>query len=287
MAIGNYRRPEWLKISPFDFSGSVAVDSCVSELNLNTVCRSARCPNRAVCHPRRKVTFMILGDICTRHCAFCAVECGRPQAPDLSEPLHVAQAVARLELEHAIITSVTRDDLPDGGASQFACAITEIRRLKPDTTIEILVPDFSGSFSALESTVNTGPHIIGHNVDTVPMLYASIRRQSSYERSLDLLKRIKQINSETTTKSGLMLGLGESESQVIGVMADLRKANCDILTIGQYLAPSLEHMAPVRYIFIDEFERYRELGMEMGFRSVYSAPLVRSSYCEPDVSLNA
>jgi lipoyl synthase len=279
MAIGNYRRPKWLQIKPFDFTQMAAMDNYVGNLDLNTVCSSARCPNRATCFARHQVTFLILGNTCTRRCAFCAVNHGAPQALDPLEAAHIALAVRELRLKHAVITSVTRDDLNDGGASQYARTVVETRKMNTDTTIEILIPDFNGSFEALGVAMGAGPNIVAHNLDTVPRLYPRIRPQADYRRSLDILKGIKEINRQITTKSGLMLGLGESQQDVLDVMEDLRKVDCDILTIGQYLAPSLTHYEPHRYAPLDEFEQYRKLGNAMGFTSVYSAPLVRSSFC--------
>ena len=278
MKTGNYRRPDWLRIKPFDFSELAAMDNYVSGLGLNTVCRSARCPNRATCFARQQVTFLILGDTCTRHCLFCAVGHGKPEAPDTREAEHLAEAVKELALKHVVITSVTRDDLADGGASQYARAAAETRKMNKDAIIEILVPDFKGSGKALAIAVNAGPDIVAHNLDTVPRLFPEIRPQADFERSLSVLNEVKHINKRVLTKSGLMLGLGESQEEVFAVMTDLRAAGCDILTIGQYLAPSREHPAPARYAPLEEFEEYRRAGLAMGFSSVHSAPLVRSSF---------
>jgi lipoic acid synthetase len=221
---------------------------------------------------------MILGNICTRNCTFCAVKHGKPQAPDPQETDHIVQAVDRLGLRYVIITSVTRDDLPDGGSFQFAQTVRAIRKYDPGIAVEVLIPDFQGSASALQTVVDASPAVLNHNIETVPRLYSEVRPQAQYRRSLDLLKQVKLLDNSLLTKSGLMLGLGESREEVIEVMADLRDAGCDFLTIGQYLQPSLQHHGLVRYIPPEEFEEYRIVGKELGFASVMSGPLVRSSF---------
>jgi len=247
-------------------------------LNLHTVCESAHCPNRPRCFAEGTATFMILGDICTRNCTFCAVKSGKPQAPDPREPEHIVEAVKELGLRYVVITSVTRDDLPDGGASHFAQTIKAIQSYDARISVEVLVPDFSGSFSALPTVIDASPTVLNHNVETVPRLYPEVRPQANYQRSIDLLRRAKMLNSKLVTKSGLMLGLGETQQEVIEVMANLREADCDLLTIGQYLQPSLRHHKVVRYVPPEEFEEYQNIGREKGFISVTSAPLVRSSF---------
>jgi len=221
---------------------------------------------------------MILGNICTRNCTFCAVKHGKPQAPDQQEPDHIVQAVGRLGLRYVVITSVTRDDLPDGGSSLFAQTIRAIRKYDPGIAVEVLVPDFQGLASALQTVIDASPAVLNHNVETVPRLYSEVRPQAQYCRSLGLLKQAKLLDTSLLTKSGLMLGLGESREEVIEVMADLRQAGCDLLTIGQYLQPSLEHHRLVRYVRPEEFEEYRIVGRKLGFVSLMSGPLVRSSF---------
>jgi lipoic acid synthetase len=239
------------------------------------------------CFSRKTATFMILGNRCTRSCTFCNVESGAPLESDPLEPRHVAQATAEMELKHAVITSVTRDDLPDGGAAFFAEVISGIRKSSPGTIIEVLIPDFKGSEDSLKKVIDALPDIINHNVETVPRLYADVRPQADYNQSLELLKRIKSSGSTILSKSGLMLGLGESEIEVMRVLKDIRNAGCDIITIGQYLAPSSNHHPVVEYIHPDKFEQYRLAALYMGFKSAASAPLVRSSYLAGDVYKNS
>jgi len=230
---------------------------------------------------------MILGDVCTRSCTFCAVKHGNPKAPDRQEADHVVQAVDRLGLRYVVVTSVTRDDLPDGGASQFARTIRAIHEHDSNIAVEVLVPDSQGSASALKTVVGASPAVLNHNIETVPRLYPEIRPQARYHRSLDLLRQAKVLDGNLLTKSGLMLGLGESLEEVIQVMADLRQAGCDFLTIGQYLQPSLEHHRLVRYIRPEEFEEYQVVGRELGFASVVSGPLVRSSFHAAEMYVSA
>jgi len=257
------------------------------DLKLHTICESARCPNRPKCFAEGTATFMILGDICTRNCTFCAVKCGKPQAPDPQEPEHIVEAVNKLRLRYVVITSVTRDDLPDGGSSHFAQTTNAIHKYDPNIMVEVLIPDFKGSRSALQTVIDAFPAVLNHNVETVPRLYPEVRPQAKYQRSLKLLKQAKLFDSRLLTKSGLMLGLGESRHEVIEVMADLRQASCDVLTIGQYLQPSLKHHNLVRYIPPEEFEEYQNMGREMGFVSVISGPLVRSSFHAAEMYLSA
>lgn len=272
------RRPEWLRLRPLVPSILNEMRRLMRDLKLHTVCESAQCPNRTECFAEATATFMILGDICTRNCAFCAVWHGKPQAPDSQEPERIMEAVNKLGLRYVVITSVTRDDLPDGGASQFAQTITAIRSYNPDIKIEVLIPDFRGSFPALQTVVDVHPAVLNHNVETVPRLYPEVRPQAKYQRSLELLKQSKLLNNNILTKSGFMLGLGESKQEVIEVMTDLRQAGCDILTIGQYLQPSLRHYKLVKYVPPEEFEKYANIGKQLGFRQVVSGPLVRSSF---------
>ena len=280
---GYARRPEWLKLRPLNPTILNEMRRLMRGLKLHTVCESAQCPNRTECFAEGTATFMILGDICTRNCTFCAVKHGKPQAPDSPEPEHIVGAVNKLGLRYVVITSVTRDDLPDGGASQFAQTITAIHNYEPDIRVEALIPDFGGSLAALRTVVDAHPAVLNHNVETVPRLYPEVRPQAKYERSLELLKQSKRLNNGILTKSGFMLGLGESRQEVIEVMADLRQADCHILTIGQYLQPSLEHHELVRYIPPEEFEEYANIGKQLGFWHVVSGPLVRSSFHAAEV----
>jgi lipoic acid synthetase len=284
---GYTRRPQWLKLGVLEPAILNRATKLTRDLKLHTVCESARCPNRTRCFAEGTATFMILGNICTRNCTFCAVKHGKPQAPDPQEPDHIVQAVANLGLRYVVITSVTRDDLPDGGSSQFAQAIRAVHRYDPDIPVEVLIPDFKGLASALRTVVDASPAVLNHNVETVPRLYSEARPQAEYGRSLDLLKRAKLVDGNLLTKSGLMLGLGESQEEVIEVMADLRQAGCGLLTIGQYLQPSLEHHKLVRYIRPEEFEEYQILGEKLGFASVMSGPLVRSSFHAAQMYISA
>ena len=221
---------------------------------------------------------MILGEICTRHCGYCAVRSGVPGAPDPREPENVARAVRKLNLRHAVITSVTRDDLPDGGAGQFSKTVKAVKAFNEGATVEVLIPDFRGDWNALEVVVQAAPEIINHNIETVERLYTKVRPQARYFRSLDLLRKTRGLNPQIITKSGFMVGLGEREEEVLELMQDLKSAGCDILTIGQYLRPSKNHLDIAEYVSPDQFDRYRDFGIRMGFKHVFSAPLVRSSY---------
>ncbi|MDH4291214.1 MAG: lipoyl synthase [Dehalococcoidia bacterium] len=234
---GYTRRPEWLKLSALEPTILNKATKLTRDLKLHTVCESARCPNRTECFSEGTATFMILGNICTRNCTFCAVKCGKPEAPDPQEADHIVQAVDRLGLRYVVVTSVTRDDLPDGGSSQFAQTIRAIHKYDSNIPVEVLIPDFQGSASALQTVVDASPAVLNHNIETVPRLYSAVRPQAKYRRSLDLLKQAKLLEDSLLTKSGLMLGLGESQGEVIEVMTDLRQAGCDLLTIGQYLQP--------------------------------------------------
>lgn len=252
------------------------VRAVVQNHHLHTVCESARCPNRAECWGRHTATFMILGDICTRSCRFCAVKTGLPAEPDRSEPHRVAEAVKQLKLRHAVITSVNRDDLADGGAGSFAETIRQIRRESPGCRVEVLIPDFKGDRDALNTVLKALPDILNHNVETVPRLYGEVRPQAQYARSLRVLEESRR--QGMVTKSGLMVGLGETSGEVLEVMRDLRETGCRILTIGQYLQPTKSHLPVDRFVHPKEFKLYREEGLQMGFQFVESGPLIRSSY---------
>ena len=263
-------------------AAAVAQTSALLErLRLPTVCDSARCPNRGECFSHHTATFLILGDVCTRGCRFCAVKRGRPEPPEPEEPSRVAEAVAELGLRHAVITSVTRDDLPDGGAAHYASIVQVLREHCPGVKVELLVPDFGGSAEALAAVLEAGPDILAHNVETVPRLYPEVRRGADYGRSLALLRRAKQMAPGTVTKSGVMLGLGERAYEVEAVLRDLAGADCDMLTLGQYLAPSLRHAPVARYVDKREFDAWRLFALDLGFKGVAAGPLVRSSYKAP------
>jgi len=245
---------------------------------LHTVCEAANCPNIGECWSRRTATFMILGEVCTRACRFCNVRSGRPDQVDPDEPRRVAEAVQAMGLRHAVITSVCRDDLPDGGAAAFAAVIQEIHALLPACSVEVLIPDFKGEERALSVVMDAGPDILNHNVETVPRLFSRAQPRNRYDWSLAVLENAKRLVADATTKSGLMVGLGETVEEVLAVMADLRAVDVDILTIGQYLQPSRRHLPIARYYTPEEFEALRQEGLQMGFPLVESAPLVRSSY---------
>ncbi|MBI5044054.1 MAG: lipoyl synthase [Nitrospirae bacterium] len=251
------------------------------DLRLNTVCESARCPNISDCFSKPTATFMILGDVCSRQCSFCSVEKGVPMLPDASEPKRIAEAVKRLGLRHVVITSVTRDDLADGGAGHFADVIKELSMIDDSgfkIQIEVLTPDFRGSINALKNVVSAGPHIFNHNLETVPRLYSTVRPQADYKRSLEVLKNVKEMAPAIYTKSGIMVGFGETEQEVIDVMRDLRGVGCNFITIGQYLQPRKENLPVYEYIRPEVFERYKKIAEGLGFLRVASGPLVRSSF---------
>jgi len=272
-------KPDWLKKKlNADRSKLSEIKVMLRSLRLHTVCEEARCPNMGECFASRTATFMILGNICTRNCRFCAVSKGIPGSPDPKEPENISHAVHLLQLRHAVITSVTRDDLNDGGASQFVDVVRELRKNCPNTTIELLIPDLNGNWKALERIVREHPDVLNHNIETVPSLYANVRPGATYERSIGLLRRVKEIDSSIITKSGIMVGLGEGEDEVKSVIDDLIGAGSRMLTIGQYLQPSHKHLPVVEYITPEQFERYRIFALERGFSFVASGPLVRSSY---------
>jgi len=275
---GVQRKPEWLKVRFPGGPNYVRLKGLIREKRLHTVCEEAHCPNIGECWEAGTATFMILGDTCTRACAFCAVTSGRPQALDMGEPLRVAQAVRRMGLTHAVVTSVNRDDEPDGGAAIFAATIRSIRRLCSGTSVEVLIPDFMGNWQALATVMEERPEILNHNTETVPRLYRRVRPKARYERSLELLRRAKEMDPKGITKTGVMVGLGETKHELLLVMADLVDVGCDVLTIGQYLRPSARHAPVERYYRPEEFEELAEAGRRLGFRHVEAGPLVRSSY---------
>ncbi len=274
--------PPWLKKRIF-LGESDKVKIILRKLNLHTVCEEAGCPNRGECFAKGRATFMLLGDTCTRNCRFCGVKKGVPLSPDSGEPQRIAKAARELGLKHIVITSVTRDDLKDGGAEEFANVIIKIRKLIPQARVEVLTPDFEGLREAIRKVVAAKPDIFNHNVETVPRLYSQLRPQAEYKRSLKVLEEIKKENGNIYTKSGLMLGLGEKEEEVLKVMKDLRESGCDILTLGQYLSPSKKHYPVYEFIHPDVFNLYKVEAEKMGFFSVSSGPFVRSSYYAEEV----
>lgn len=275
----------WLKIGTPDQQKLRDMLGLLASLNANTICTSAKCPNAGECFARGTATFLILGPNCTRNCRFCAVSHGQLAEPDPLEPAKVAQAVQILDLQYAVITSVTRDDLPDYGAGQFAAVIREIKALNEDTLVEVLIPDLAGDVKALARIVEAGPDVLGHNLETVPRLYANVRPQASYTQSLRVLKTVKEIRPGMITKSSLMLGLGETERELRDVFRDLKELDCDILTLGQYLQPTPQQLPVERYVTPEEFSYYREIALSLGIREVYTGPLVRSSYHAREVFL--
>lgn len=276
------KKPEWLRIKMQGGNVSTKVQNLISDLSLNTVCDEANCPNRMECFQRGTATFMILGRNCTRNCTFCNVTKAKPDEVDPMEPEKIAKAVSKLGLKHAVITSVTRDDLEDQGANQFAKVVEEIRKSTPEITIELLIPDMQGNKELIDIILNSEPNILNHNVETVPELYNKVRPMAVFERSIELLGYVKKTKPNIKTKSGMMLGLGETKEQVINVFKRLREVNCDILTLGQYLQPSKAHIPVVEYISPEQFDEYKKIALSMGFKKVASAPLVRSSYYAED-----
>jgi len=272
------RKPPWIRVRIPSGKTYLRVKELKERKSLHTVCEEAGCPNMGECWERGHATFLILGDFCTRNCRFCGVRPGRPVSLDRGEPKRVADAVAAMGLEHAVVTSVTRDDLEDGGASIFAETIVAIRHAAPGCTVEVLIPDFRGNWEALDIVVQKKTDILGHNLETVPRLYPEVRPQAQYGRSLELLRRAKELDPSGVTKSGIMVGLGESLAEVRYVMGDLRDVGCDIFTMGQYLRPGKDHHPVVRYYTPAEFQELRGLALDKGFRWVESGPLVRSSY---------
>ncbi len=269
-------KPKWLRVKLPTGENYRKVRGLVEEHKLHTICESGSCPNMGECWGAGTATFMILGNVCTRSCGFCAVSTGKPQNVDPFEPVKLAKSIKTMEVKHAVITSVDRDDLEDGGANIWAETIKAVRRISPGTTMETLIPDFAGKWENLQILIDAAPEIVSHNLETVRRLTKEVRIQAKYDRSLELLRRLKEGGMKT--KSGVMLGLGETEDEIYETMEDLRSVNVDILTLGQYLQPTLKHLPVAEFIHPDKFAKYQEDGMKMGFRFVESGPLVRSSY---------
>lgn len=279
-------KPEWLRIKHRDSEKKKEVEQILKKFSLNTVCQEANCPNINECFSKKTATFMILGNICTRNCTFCNVKKGEGTEIDVNEPENIAKAVNKLNLQYVVITSVTRDDLEDGGANHFVNVIGKIRALNKNIIIEVLIPDFKGKEDSILKVVQAKPEIINHNIETVSRLYRSVRPMASYKRSLDLIKKIKLLDNSIFTKSGIMLGLGEKEKEVIKVFKDLRNVDCDLLTIGQYLSPSKKHHPIVEFIHPDIFKKYKKIGLDLDFKYVASGPFVRSSYNAKELFIN-
>ena len=272
-------KPEWLRVKAPQWQRVGSVKEILRDLSLNTVCEEASCPNIGECFQAGTATFLIMGPACTRACPYCDIDFEKkPQPLDATEPIRLAEAVKRLNLNHVVITSVNRDDLPDEGASQFVRCIEETRKISPKTTIEVLIPDLCGNWDALAIILNAQPEVLNHNTETVPRLYRRTRPQGDYGRSLELLKRTRNIAPATYTKSGLMVGLGETDEEIRQVMEDLRAVDCDILTIGQYLQPTQKHLGVQEFVTPEQFEAWRVFGESIGFLQVVSSPLTRSSY---------
>jgi lipoyl synthase len=272
------KKPEWLRIKMQGGENLNHVQKTLDKFGLTTVCHEASCPNRMECFNKSTATFMILGSVCTRGCSFCDINTGAGQIVDKLEPKHIADAVKALGLKYVVVTSVTRDDLTDGGASHFADVIREIQKTSSIASIEVLIPDFKGNRESLNTVIEANPIIINHNIETIPRLYKTVRPQAKYEQSLELLRRVKETNNTIYTKSGMMVGLGETKEEVLQCIRDLRDTKCDFLTIGQYLAPSKEHHPVIEYVHPDIFEIYRKAALKMGFMDAACGPLVRSSY---------
>ena len=272
------RLPEWLKTRAPGSPGYIRLKNLVRERELHTVCEEAHCPNIGECWGRGTATFMILGDICTRRCHYCAVTTGRPVGIDLHEPARLAETVATMGLDYCVITSVNRDDLPDGGAFIFAACIKRLREKTPGCRVEVLIPDFGGSWTALAKVVEQRPDALNHNIESVPRVFPRVRPRGDYQLSLDLLAKARELDPAIVTKSGIIAGMGETFDEIVETMSDLRKVDCDLLTIGQYLRPSAKHIPIDRFYTPDEFARLGQIGREMGFKHVASGPLVRSSY---------
>lgn len=272
------RHPEWIKVRAPSGEAFFETKRLVKDLRLHTVCEEAHCPNVGECWGHKTATFMLLGDVCTRNCAFCAVSHGRPMAVDPDEPARVAEGVVRLGLQHVVVTSVDRDDLPDGGAGHFARTAEAIKARVPNCTVEVLVPDFRGAPTAVDAVVGAPIDVLNHNTETVPRLYKRVRPGAKYERSLNLLRRAKALRPGLSTKTGLMLGLGEERAELLPVFADIAATGCSILTLGQYLRPSSTQLPVARYVPPEEFAALRDAALQLGFRHVESGPLVRSSY---------
>ncbi len=272
------KKPKWIRTKIIDTKNYFSTKAIINKKKLHTVCQEASCPNISECWSKKHATFMIMGDTCTRACSFCNVRTGKPNSLDIFEPVKIAQATKELNLKHVVITSVDRDDLEDGGANHFAKVIIETKKINKNTTIEVLTPDFLRKGNAYKVVVNANPDVFNHNIETVPSLYRKVRPGSRYFSSVDLLKSAKEINKKLFTKSGIMLGLGETKDEVIQVMDDLLSANVDFLTIGQYLQPTVKHFPLERYVHPDEFKAFKEIALSKGFLIVSSSPLTRSSY---------
>ena len=272
------RLPEWLKVKMPGSPRYLELQNLMRGQQLHTVCEEAHCPNIGECWDRGTATFMILGEICTRRCHYCAVTTGRPNGLDLLEPKRLAEVVQSMGLRYCVITSVNRDDLPDGGAHIFASCINKIKETSPGCRVEVLIPDFAGSWPALKRVIDAGPAVLNHNIESTVRIFPKVRPKGNYQLSLELLAKAKDINPATVTKSGIIVGMGETAEEVLETMADLRKVDCDLLTIGQYLRPSLKHLAIDRFYRPEEFEELGKAGKAMGFKHVASGPLVRSSY---------
>lgn len=271
------KKPDWLKVS-YNQAAVEELAQLMKELKLNTVCKEANCPNLGECYQKHTATFMVMGSHCTRNCRFCNVTCARPQPLDPEEPGHVAKVAKKLGLRHVVVTQVTRDDLPDGGAAHMAATVRAIKDACPNTTVEVLISDLKGSEEALQTVLEARPDVMNHNVEMVKELYRSVRPQAIYERSLKVLSDSKRLAPEILTKTGFMLGLGETDAQVETLIDDIRTTGCDILTISQYLQPTSQHWPLDRYVTPEEFARFRDMALQKGFRFVASSPLVRSSY---------
>ena len=272
------KKPFWLKVKAPQGKIFDQTKGLLDDLNITTVCEEASCPNIGNCWSKKHATMMIMGDICTRACSFCNVATGKPNKLDLSEPIRVAKSVARLNLNHVVITSVDRDDLHDGGADHFVSTITDIRKYSPNTSIEILTPDFLKKNGALEKVINAKPDVFNHNLETVPRLYPSVRPGARYFHSLSLLAKVKEVDPNIFTKSGIMVGLGESQNEIYQVMDDMRSADIDFLTIGQYLQPTIKHHKVEKFVHPDEFDKYKKVALSKGFLLVSSSPYTRSSF---------
>lgn len=277
-------KPEWLRVKAPQFQRVGSVKEILRDLGLNTVCEEASCPNIGECFNVGTATFLIMGPACTRACPYCDIDFDKtPRGLDETEPLRLAEAVKRLRLQHVVITSVNRDDLPDGGASQFVACIEEIRKISLDTTIEVLIPDLCGNWQGLETILQAHPEVLNHNTETIPRLYRKVRPQGDYQRTLTLLAKTREFDSSIYTKSGVMVGLGETDIEVRQVMDDLRSVNCDIITLGQYLQPSPKHLPVQEFITPEQFDAWRKYGESIGFLQVVSSPLTRSSYHAEEV----
>jgi lipoic acid synthetase len=276
------RIPPWLRIKLPNNENFSNTSELIGDLHLNTVCQSAKCPNKWECFSKNVATFLIMGAICTRNCAFCNIASGDMEPLDPTEPARVAEAARRLRLKHVVITSVTRDDLADGGSGHFAATIRAVREAMPECTVEVLIPDFQGDEQALGTVLDARPNVLNHNLETVPVLYDAIRPQADYRQSLAVLENAKRMAPDIPTKSGIMVGLGETDEQIMTVLDDLAAIDCDIVTIGQYMQPSRQHPMVKRYVEPEVFERYAEEGEKRGIRHMFSAPLVRSSYNAAD-----